>query len=88
MVDDRAGTAVVKSVISLAHDLEIRSIAEGVENRRTLALLKSIGCREARGYHIARPMSADMVEIWLSDRVAASHRGGKGVLSATADETD
>jgi len=77
MADDGADIAVVKSVISLARDLEICSIAEGVEDHRTFALLKSIGCREAQGFFIARPMSAEAIDVWWARRAAESLDGSK-----------
>ena len=54
--------AIVRSTISLAHDLGLPVVAEGVEDRRAYELLAAYGCDVAQGYFISRPMpSADIV---------------------------
>jgi EAL domain-containing protein (putative c-di-GMP-specific phosphodiesterase class I) len=58
-------TAIVRSTNDLAHNLGLSVVAEGVEDQQTLDALTSIGCDQAQGYHIARPMPpADLVR-WL-----------------------
>lgn len=46
---------IVNSTISLAHELNLDVVAEGVEDRDTLELLKQLGCDRAQGYLLARP---------------------------------
>ncbi|MCP3374141.1 putative bifunctional diguanylate cyclase/phosphodiesterase [Bradyrhizobium cajani] len=53
--------AIVKSVISLARDLDIGVVAEGVETADQLEYLRQISCDEVQGYLISRPVSADGV---------------------------
>jgi diguanylate cyclase (GGDEF)-like protein len=53
--------AIVKSVISLARDLDIGVVAEGVETADQLDYLRQIGCDEVQGYLISRPVAADGV---------------------------
>lgn len=53
--------AIVKSVISLARDLRIGVVAEGVETTGQLEYLRQIGCDEVQGYLISRPVAADAV---------------------------
>lgn len=53
--------AIVKSVISLARDLRIGVVAEGVETSGQLEYLRQIGCDEVQGYLISRPVAADAV---------------------------
>jgi diguanylate cyclase len=43
-------------VIELAHNLDLRVIAEGVEDQPTVELLQSLGCDYAQGFHLGRPM--------------------------------
>ncbi len=47
---------VVESSIDMAHKLNVRSVAEGVENLQDWDTLKSMKCDIAQGYFIARPM--------------------------------
>jgi EAL domain-containing protein (putative c-di-GMP-specific phosphodiesterase class I) len=53
---------VVRTIILLAHALQIEVVAEGVETRQQLAMLKEIGCEYAQGYLFSRPLSASDVE--------------------------
>ncbi len=53
--------AIVKSVISLARDLDIDVVAEGVETADQLEYLRQFNCDEVQGYLISRPVSADGV---------------------------
>lgn len=51
--------AVLQAIISLAHHLNIRVVAEGVESMEQVALLQTLSCDMAQGYLFARPLSAD-----------------------------
>ncbi|UVO27499.1 bifunctional diguanylate cyclase/phosphodiesterase [Bradyrhizobium arachidis] len=61
-------TAIVKSVISLARDLRIGVVAEGVETADQLEYLRQIQCDEVQGYLIGRPMAADQVPALLHSK--------------------
>jgi EAL domain-containing protein (putative c-di-GMP-specific phosphodiesterase class I) len=50
--------SIVRVVIDLARSLGMRSVAEGVESAEALDLLRSLGCDEAQGYFISRPIAA------------------------------
>jgi diguanylate cyclase (GGDEF)-like protein len=50
--------ALVRATIELGHALEMRVVAEGVEDHATFALLASMGCDLAQGFFISRPMPA------------------------------
>ncbi|MPZ40784.1 MAG: EAL domain-containing protein [Rhizobiales bacterium] len=55
MEPQNASFAIVKGLISIASDLGIRVVAEGVESPLQVAQLRTIGCPLAQGYHFARP---------------------------------
>jgi EAL domain-containing protein (putative c-di-GMP-specific phosphodiesterase class I) len=57
--------AMLKSIIDLAHQLDLTACAEGVEDRATWDLLIGLGCDTVQGYALARPMPADEVPAWL-----------------------
>jgi diguanylate cyclase (GGDEF)-like protein len=60
--------AIVKSVVSLARDLDIGVVAEGVETADQLEYLRQIACDEVQGYLIGRPVSADGVQALLETK--------------------
>jgi EAL domain-containing protein (putative c-di-GMP-specific phosphodiesterase class I) len=51
-VDDRR---LVQSIIGIARQFELRTIAEGVEDQPTLDLVAELGADYARGFHLGRP---------------------------------
>ncbi|MYM84759.1 EAL domain-containing protein [Duganella sp. FT50W] len=54
-----ADAAIALSVISLAHNLNMRVIAEGVETREQVQFLTDRGCDEMQGYYYSRPLNAE-----------------------------
>jgi diguanylate cyclase (GGDEF)-like protein/PAS domain S-box-containing protein len=60
--------AIVRAAVTLAHDLGLTVTAEGVEDADTLDHLRQMGCDQAQGYFIARPMPSDAVLRWIRER--------------------
>lgn len=52
---ETARGALLRNTIRLARDLQLSTVAEGVEDEAMLALLRDLGCDYAQGYHISRP---------------------------------
>lgn len=76
---------IVRLVIDLAHALDKRAVAEGVESAEALDLLRTLGCDEAQGYFIAQPIAGDAVpQAILSHRESHWYRRltGTGAQSA------
>jgi len=65
MLEDRQDEIIVHSTINLAHNLGLKVVAEGVENEALLDSLNQMGCDEAQGYFIGRPMPIVNVNEWL-----------------------
>jgi diguanylate cyclase (GGDEF)-like protein len=55
---DSDDVAITKAVISLAHSLNLKVVAEGVETVEHLDALRAYGCDEVQGYYIGRPVPA------------------------------
>lgn len=55
-LDDTDDYTIVKSVIDMAHGLELEVLAEGVETEKSLQWLKKAGCDYAQGFYFYRPM--------------------------------
>jgi EAL domain-containing protein (putative c-di-GMP-specific phosphodiesterase class I) len=64
--DHPESRAIVEGVVILAHRLGLTTVAEGVETRRQVEYLTSIGCDMGQGFFFARAMSADQLAAWLS----------------------
>jgi diguanylate cyclase (GGDEF)-like protein/PAS domain S-box-containing protein len=51
--------AIVNAIILMAHALNIKTIAEGVETKKSLSFLKDKGCDEYQGYYFSKPLPPD-----------------------------
>lgn len=65
MLTDENDREIVNTTIKLGHALGKIIVAEGVENKETLDLLRKMGCNEIQGYYFARPMKKDSLEEFL-----------------------
>jgi diguanylate cyclase (GGDEF)-like protein len=61
IVVDKRAAAIVRSVIDLAHMLGVITVAEGVENEETAAMLREYGCEIAQGFYYSPPIAAPEV---------------------------
>jgi diguanylate cyclase len=52
----RDDVAIVRAIVSLAHNLHLKVIAEGVETPEQLAFLNELGCDQYQGYHFSAPV--------------------------------
>jgi len=55
---------IVRSTIDLAHNLGLSVVAEGVENEAILDRLRELGCDEAQGYHLSKPLPIEGFLDW------------------------
>jgi EAL domain-containing protein (putative c-di-GMP-specific phosphodiesterase class I) len=58
---------IVSATIKMAKSLGLEVVAEGVEDQKTLSLLKSLSCEWAQGFHISKPLPFDAYIEWLSE---------------------
>ncbi|BEV16917.1 bifunctional diguanylate cyclase/phosphodiesterase [Herbaspirillum sp. DW155] len=63
---DADSAAIVKAIISLAHILNLRVIAEGVEDEEQHDFLKENACDEVQGYFFGKPMAVEDFTAWLT----------------------
>jgi diguanylate cyclase (GGDEF)-like protein len=68
IVTDKDDTAIVNAIISMAHNLKIRVVAEGVETVEQLAFLSGQDCDEMQGFLLSKPLPPDEVEVFLSGK--------------------
>lgn len=62
----RESRSIVSSIIELGHKLDLRVVAEGVEDEETLNFLYESGCDYVQGYFIAKPMPGEHVTDWIA----------------------
>jgi diguanylate cyclase (GGDEF)-like protein len=74
MTNDGNGAAIVRTIVDLAHNLGHEVVAEGVEDERTLELLRQYRCDCAQGFYLARPMLGEQFRGWLAARRDATPR--------------
>jgi diguanylate cyclase (GGDEF)-like protein len=70
MTDDARAAALVASTIDLAHSLGLRMVAEGVETNIAYAELTRLGCDQAQGFLMSKPLPAAELDHWLRNRRA------------------
>jgi diguanylate cyclase (GGDEF)-like protein len=64
--------AIVRATVELAHSLNARAVAEGVESNELLSALRRLGCDRAQGFYVARPTPAASLD--LTPRRAGASR--------------
>jgi diguanylate cyclase (GGDEF)-like protein/PAS domain S-box-containing protein len=65
---DPGSAAIAKTIIAMAHNLELKVIAEGVETEGQLNFLRTHRCDEMQGFYFSRPLSAGDFEQLLRER--------------------
>ncbi len=64
MVTNKEDRLIVKATIELAHTLDLKVIAEGVEIVEVYDILREMKCDYVQGYYISRPIEADQIPQW------------------------
>jgi diguanylate cyclase len=66
MLDDPSAMTLVSTVISLAHTLNLKTVAEGVESEEQAKMLRLLRCDQMQGYLISKPLPFDDMTTYLS----------------------
>ncbi len=61
MNDNKNDEMIVRSIIDLAHNMNLQVIAEGVEDKETLSVIRDLKCDMVQGYIFGKPMTLDKV---------------------------
>ena len=64
MLRSRGDVQIVRSVIDLAHNFELKAVAEGVEDEHTLALLRQLGCDTVQGFWFSKALPVEGFKAW------------------------
>ncbi len=71
MAENLDNAMIVRSVVDLAGNLGLQTVAEGVEDAATWEQLTVLGCDSAQGFFLARPMEVGRFEAWLVEHAAS-----------------
>lgn len=69
LLSDADDRAIVQAIISMAHSLELETIAEGVETAAQQALLQQLGCQAIQGYHYGKPLPAEQARAFIQQQL-------------------
>jgi EAL domain-containing protein (putative c-di-GMP-specific phosphodiesterase class I) len=72
MADNNENMEIVRTILMLAQNLGMDVVAEGVETREQLALLRKLGCESGQGFLFSKPVGADGAEQIIADTRACS----------------
>ena len=76
------GSAIADNVLSLARALDLRIVAEGVEEAHQAAILRTLGCDLVQGFLFGRPVPAQDFEVALMGRTNPALRGSSVTRSS------
>lgn len=65
---DGRDLGITRHIVNLGVELGLRVVAEGVEDERTLRVLRALRCEVAQGFYLGRPMPDDQLKWWLAGR--------------------
>lgn len=65
LATDPDDSKLVAAMIGMAHGLHLKVVAEGVETMQQAEILRALGCTEAQGFHICRPLPAEQLDGFL-----------------------
>jgi diguanylate cyclase (GGDEF) domain len=92
--EDGENSEILQTIISLAKNLRMRVIAEGIETENQLELLRNLGCDYGQGYLLAKPMPSEMMEemlyqkrFWLPESYLTEDCRNKAAAESRQEET-
>ncbi|MDB5928408.1 MAG: hypothetical protein JWR60_115, partial [Polaromonas sp.] len=84
VLTDRADAAISRTIITLAHNLNLQVVAEGVETQAQLEFLIAEGCDQFQGYLFARPLPIAQLEAHLLARASPAQANQTEAPGASA----
>ena len=78
MQTDRSASDIVELIILLAHKMNLKVIAEGIETARQLERLIELGCEFGQGYFFSQPMEAKAALIFMRQQLVSARKSGAG----------
>jgi EAL domain-containing protein (putative c-di-GMP-specific phosphodiesterase class I) len=69
---------IVRIIVMLAHNLGLKVVAEGIEEKEQMEMLKQLGCEFGQGYLFSKPASAEAIEQLLTTQHSAQAPRARG----------
>ena len=60
--ESQRGTKLIRAIVSMARELGMETIAEGIETAKQLSELKTLSCNLGQGFHLSRPLDKESME--------------------------
>jgi diguanylate cyclase (GGDEF)-like protein/PAS domain S-box-containing protein len=76
MQSDRAASDIVELITTMAHKMNLKAIAEGIETARQLERLLELGCEFGQGYYFSQPMEAKAVQQFMRQQLSVTRASG------------
>jgi EAL domain-containing protein (putative c-di-GMP-specific phosphodiesterase class I) len=89
----RDDAAITKAIIQLARSLDLRCVIEGAETQQAIDYAAGLGCDEAQGYFISKPLASAQLEAflktwqWRKNALAAKPAEPLSVVQAAGDQS-
>lgn len=74
LMSDNQNKAIVRTTIEMAHNMGLTVVAEGIEDEDSLRQLSDLGCEQAQGFFMSKPVSSDDLIVWLNTRKVTSYK--------------
>ena len=65
LAEDEHNDVIVKATVNLAHSMRLKVVAEGVEDIETMRRISALGCEQAQGYFLSKPIPSKSFRSWL-----------------------
>lgn len=88
LMTDADDTTIVRSTIELGHNLGLSVTAEGVEDQQTWDTLSALGCDEAQGYFMCRPLPVSELDRWLIQSKWGMNPDGEPAMAQTPPRSE
>ncbi len=82
MTTNQDDLVIVGTIVELGHNLGLKVVAEGVEDKDTFDLLAELDCNIAQGYYISRPQDVVSLETWMRESPWGPESSVEKVMSA------
>jgi diguanylate cyclase (GGDEF)-like protein len=88
LAEDEHNDVIVKTTVNLAHSMKLKVVAEGVEDIETMRLISSIGCEQAQGYFLSKPIPSKAFRSWLDKFEPVTFENRRNKNRAFADSSN